>query len=129
MRKTLVTATIALAALILAGGVSAVTIKPLVPTLTGSITNVTASGYTFRVVGTNYPLTQPGGSISFTCKGGPPGSLCGPVPDVSNWLGGDTDVNGGFFVEFPLTCPTQNIKSWVATDNNGVKSKGVKPPC
>jgi hypothetical protein len=128
MRKTLVTATIALAALVLAGGVSAVTIKPLVPTLTGSITDVSASGYTFRVTGTNYPLTQPGGAISPNCKG-QPGSLCGPLPEVTQWIGGATDDNGGFFVDFPMTCPSVNVKSWIATDNDGVTSKGVKPPC
>jgi hypothetical protein len=115
----------AVAALVLAAQVRAAPLKAITPTLTVSVIDVSSTGYTFHVVGTNYGDTQTGGQLEITCASRPR-EIC-LIPDPSSWIGGETD-NGSFFVDFPVACGS-NAKFAQAVDFAGTESKRAKAPC
>jgi hypothetical protein len=98
------------------------------PSLTLSVVDVSSTGYTLHVAGSNYFAGgQPGGQLQLTCLG-KKGSTCGPAPDP--WPSFGVDVfTGEFGLDYVSFACGSNIKSAVAVDNNGVKSNAVKGAC
>jgi hypothetical protein len=93
------------------------------PSLTLTVQIVNSQSY-FNVSGTGYNSgSQPGGTLSFTCRRG---STC-PLPFY--WVPGETDTSGSFsFLLGILDCGS-NARSALAQDANGVRSNTVKVTC
>jgi hypothetical protein len=98
------------------------------PSLTLSVVDVSSTGYTLHLAGSNYFAGgQPGGQLQLSCLGRK-GSTCGPSP--APWPAfGVNPFSGSFGFDYASFACDSNIKSAVAVDNNGVKSNAVKGAC
>jgi hypothetical protein len=98
------------------------------PSLRLSVVDVSSTGYTVHVAGSNYFAgSQPGGTLQLSCAG-KKGSICGPPP--GSWSRGAVDpFTGRFEFDYVSFACGSNVKSALAVDGNGVKSNSVKGAC